>query len=269
MSNRLAVAIPTCSNRQEDIRLGYALQALSTQDVSGVGFEGLDIFIWDEGKVPAITNPWVSLQLNLLLARGHTSTYLRRGPSQGVGMARRGLLDSIPASHGLILCIDDDLLPMPNSVFTLLREAQQKTEFGFFQGTKIELDARRTYHDDINQLTEKDEGARAQQLWFGDTAFLLLHRTALKFIEWDLVTKYRESGLTGEDVAMTMMIADHLPCYGTARAVGYHMTLQNPRWLWEVPTDLLHLEVLRGKVSPETLTKVFPKFKKYMPKRSK
>ena len=263
MADRLAVAIPTCSARREDIRVGYVLQALAAQGPSP-HFDGLDIYLWDEGPVPMTADRWVQLQLDLLVRRGHRPTYLRRAPSRGVAEARRGLLASVPPEHDRILLVDDDLLVMPGAIDELLAAAASVPSYGFVQGTKVELDAQRTYHSDINELTEHDGEAAIRRLYFGDAAFLLLHRPALRHVHWESVTRFKESGLPGEDVAMTLMIADKEPCWGVAAAAGFHLSLATPRWRWEVPSDLLQLEVLRGRVSAETLRLALPHLAPYL-----
>lgn len=261
--SNLAIAIPTCSNRSEDIRIGYVLEALALQPQSEF-FDTLEIYIWDEGAVPMTSDRWVQLALDLLVRRGHKPTYLRRGPSQGVAEARRNLIESIPVSHDRILFIDDDLVPAPASLDALLDAASSLDNFGFLQGAKVELDASRTYHNDINTLTEDFKSSTMTSLYFGDGAFLLLNRSALKHVKWDIVTRFTEEGLPGEDVAMTLMIADKESCFGVPAAVGYHMSLAKPRWRWEVPSDILQLELLKEVVSASTLEKALPHLSKYL-----
>lgn len=268
MDRKLAVAIPTCSRCREDIRIGYVLEALALQP-SSKHFDAFDIFIWDEGLVPMTVDNSVRLALDLLFRRGHSSTYLRRGPSQGVALARRNLLAAVPADHERILLLDDDLLVMPGAIDSLLEAAAKVGSFGFIQGTKIELDPCRQYHNDINLLTEHDTTADPVRLWFGDAAFLLVDPAALRHIRWDVVTRFAEEGLPGEDVAMTLMISDHEPCYGVAAAAGYHMSLTLPRWCWEVPSDLLQLELLQGVVSEDTLAKALPHLARYVRRAEK
>lgn len=263
MSRVLAVAIPTCSGRQEDIRIGYVLEALALQPASA-HFDSLDIYIWDEGSVPMTADRWTQLVLDLLIARGHTPTYFRRGPSRGVAEARRNLIYLVPPVHDKILLIDDDLLVMPGALDVLLDTAATVGPFGFIQGTKIELDTSRTYHNDINQLTQFDADAAPTRLWFGDASFLLVNRSALRHVNWDALTRFSEEGLPGEDVALTLMIADHEPCFGVAAAAGYHMSLAMPRWRWEVPSDLLQLELLKGIVSAKTLERALPHLARYV-----
>jgi hypothetical protein len=211
-----------------------------------------------------MANSWVQLAHDLLMERGHSTTYLRRAPSRGAAHARHGLLAAVPERHQQILMIDDDLLVMPGAISELLNAAATVGRFGFIQGTKIELDKRRKYHNDINQLTVYDATAKMKQLWFGDTAFLLVNRSALSHVRWDIVTRFAEQGLTGEDVAISIMIADHEPCFGVSSAAGYHMSLGAPRWTWEMHSDALQLELLREVVSAETLQRAIPHLAKYL-----
>lgn len=266
MDRVLAIAIPTCSLRMEDIRIGYVLEALALQPASPF-YDSFAIYIWDEGPVPMTANSWVQLALDLLVQRGHLPTYLRRSPSRGIANARKELLAAIPESHQQILLLDDDLLVMPGAIAELLKTAAAVGNFGFIQGAKIELDKRRTYQNDINQLTAFDADAEPQRLWFGDSAFLLVNRPALKHVRWDLVTRFAEDGLTGEDVAISLMIANHEPCFGIASAAGYHMSLSNPRWSWEIHSDVLQFELLRDVVSPETLARALPHLAKHLSSR--
>jgi hypothetical protein len=263
LPNTLAVAIPTCSGRAEDIRIGYVLEALALQEPSPY-YDSLEVYIWDEGDVPMTANSWARLAQELLMQRGHSTTYLRRESSRGAAHARRGLLAEVPERHQRILMIDDDLLVMPGAVSELLKAATSVERFGFIQGAKIELDKQRKYHNDINQLTAHDAKAAMQPLWFGDSAFLLVNRSALRHVRWDIVTRFAEKGLTGEDVAISIMIADHEPCYGVPSAAGYHMSLGVPRWTWEMHSDVLQLELLREVVSAETLQRAIPHLAKYL-----
>ena len=262
MDKTLAVAIPTCSSREEDIRIGYVLQALAMQPPSPY-YDALDVYIWDEGEVPMNVSSWVMLALDLLMQRGHSTTYLRR-PRSRARHARRGLISAIPEKHDRILLVDDDLLVMPGAISELLKAADTVGRFGFIQGTKIELDKRRKYQNDINQLTAFDANAEMQRLWFGDSAFLLVNRSALRHVRWDVVTRFAEEGLTGEDVAISIMIADNEPCFGVSSAAGYHMSLGVPRWKWEIHSDALQLELLRKVVSAETLQRAIPHLAKYL-----
>jgi len=259
----LAVAIPSCCGNSEDIRIGYVLESLAFQPASA-HFDSLDIYIWDEGIVPITSDRWVRLALDLLIQRGHTPNYIRRGPSHGVAAARRELISLIPPVHDRILLIDDDLLVTPGAIEFILDEAEKVEQFGFIQGAKIELDAKRGYHNDINQINKKNVGMDAIRLWFGDAAFLLINRHALSHVNWDLITRFSEEGLPGEDVALTLMIADREPCFGVTSAIGYHMSLHTPRWRWEVPSDLLQFELLKSIVSADTLERALPHLAKYV-----
>lgn len=263
MANVLAIAIPTCSKRMEDIRIGYVLEAIALQSASPF-YDSFEVYIWDEGPIPMTANSWAQLALDLLVQRGHSPTYLRRSPSKGVANARKELLAAIPERHQHVLFIDDDLLVMPGAISELLKTAEAVGNFGFIQGAKIELDQRRKYQNDINQLTAFDAEAKAQRLWFGDSAFLLLNRPALRHVRWDIVTRFAEEGFTGEDVAISLMIANHEPCFGIASAAGYHMSLTNPRWSWEIHSDLLQFELLREVVSAETLERALPHLAKHI-----
>ncbi len=260
---RLAVLIPTCSHSPGDVRIGYVLQALAMQPASPY-LAGMDIFIRDEGPTPAVSDRWVQLTLELLVRKGHRPVYLRAGASQGVAQARREMLENLPTQYDWVLLVDDDLVPMPGAIEALLMAAADVAPFGFIQGCKIELDANRIYHNDINSVTACSEHSGPIRQWFGDAAFLLLNRDALRHVRWDVVCRFAAEGLPGEDVAITLMIAEHLACYGLAAAEAYHMSLATPRWRWEVPSDILQLESLRGIVSGETLKRALPHLGRYI-----
>jgi len=223
-----------------------------------------EVFVWDEGPMPVVSNRWVRLIVDLLTEKGHTVNYLRRRPSLGVAAARMGLLKEASSQHTRVLMIDDDLVAAPDAIEKLLQAATMVETFGFLQGTKIELDPHRTYHNDINQLNEYAGDSELRRLYFGDAAFLLVETDALQYVDWDIVTKYKEEGLAGEDVTMSLMIADKLPCFGVPSAVGYHLSLPQPRWRWEVPSDILQIELLRGIVSDETLRAALPHLAHYL-----
>jgi hypothetical protein len=259
----LPVAIPTCSSSPEDVRIGYVLQALATQPASEF-YSYLDIYIWDEGTVPITSDRGVRLVIDLVVRRGHKLTYLRRYPSRGVAAARRGILDNIPERYAKVLMIDDDLVVMPGALSVMLSAGHKIDSFGFIQGAKIEIDEQRTYHQDINRLTRVQDNTEIERIYFGDAAFLLLNRAALRHVRWDIVTRFQEEGLPGEDVAMTLMIADHMQCFGVGSATGFHMSLPRPRWRWETSSDALQLELLRNVVSPQTLTLALPHLAGYI-----
>ena len=140
----------------------------------------------------------------------------------------------------------------------MLEAAASVGHFGFVQGTKIELNGQRTYQNDINTLTTLADNGGVRPIVFGDAAFLLLNRAALRHVQWDVVTRFAAEGIAGEDVAMSLMIADHEPCFGATGAAGYHMSLDVPRWRWEIHSDLLQFELLRHVVSETTLLKAMP-----------
>lgn len=259
----LAILIPTCSKLHEDIRIGYVLQSLAQQPKS-LFYSQFDIFIWDEGDTPIVSDRWVRLIIDLLGECGHKVNYLRRTPSHGVAMARRSLIESIPESYSKILMIDDDLLVLPGAVNCILEAESHMSSYGFLQGTKIELDKRRVYQNDINKMNEVVNSDQPIRLYFGDGAFLLVHRDALKHIQWDVVTRFQEEGLAGEDVTITLMVADKMDCYGVPQAIGYHMSLSNPRWKWETSSDLLQFEMLKGIVSEKTIKSAMPHLSRYL-----
>lgn len=255
----LPVAIPVCCRSASEIRVGYTLESLALQQ-SDVHFE---IYMRDEGSVPAFSDRWTRLIVDLLTKRGHTVNYLRRNESRGVASARQDLLAQIANRHDAILMLDDDMILLPDAVEQILKAAANAGEYGFVQGTKLELDSQRDYAKDINVMNQQMNG-RLKRIYFGDAAFLLVRCDALARIQWDVVSRFQEQNMAGEDVALSLMISDRLPCFGAAQAVGYHLALEQPRWRWEPSSDALQLELLRGVVSNETLRLALPHMTRYI-----
>lgn len=253
----IAVAIPVCCRDASEIRAGYGLQSLALQELPE--HVRLDVYIRDEGAVPLISDRWTRLMLDLLAVRGHTSNYLRRAGSPGVAAARQELLAEIPERYDRILLLDDDMVLLPDAVQQTMKVADEAGDFGFVQGSKVELDAQRNYLHDVNRLNHVPvNGNGSIPLYFGDAAFLLVRREALRLVRWEVLLRYAQEGLAGEDVAMSLMISDQLACYGATQAVGFHLALPQPRWRWEPATDALQIELLRGVVSQETLKRAMP-----------
>jgi hypothetical protein len=242
--------------------VGYVLQALALQQLRACR---LKVVLWDEGPVPITNDRWIRLLVDLLGERGHDFNYLRRTRSSGVASARYGLLHAIPDDATLILLVDDDLVPMPDAIQLLLDSADGLESFGFLQGSKLELDAQRAYANDMNSLNRRSDETGLTPIVFGDAAFLLVTREAIQQVRWDIVTRFQQEGMGGEDVAMSLMMADRFPCFGVPRAVGYHLSLQTPRWRWEASSDALQIELLRGVVSVETLKRAMPHLAHTMP----
>jgi Glycosyl transferase family 2 len=257
---KLAIAIPVCCRSLAEIRVGYTLESLALQQTYSSRFE---IYLRDEGAVAAFSDRSVRLIIDLLSERGHLLNYLRRSRSNGIAVARRDLVEQILDRHDRILMVDDDMVLLPDAVQQLLNAAETAGEYGFIQGTKLELDPQREYMNDINTLNQRVNGG-LRRIYFGDAAFLLVRRDALARVRWDIVSRFQEQNMAGEDVAFSLMIADQLPCYGATEAIGYHMPLDRPRWTWEPSSDALQLELLRGVVSNETLRLALPHMNRYI-----
>jgi hypothetical protein len=258
----VVVLIPTCSDRAADIRIGYTLTSLTMQDCGP-----LRICVRDEGQVAIFTDRNVRLLWDHLASQGFELHYRRTATRRGVGVARYELISSVaPAEFALF--VDDDMLLQPNAIRQLLECAAAHEEAGFFQGSKLQIDPQYRYLNDINQLNGESEQAMPAEpipIVFGDAAFLLLRRSALSLVDWDLITRYPLSGLPGEDVLLTLMIADKLPAWGVPSAVAYHLAPEEKRWRWETASDVLQLELLRERVRPETLARALPHLSAYIP----
>jgi hypothetical protein len=260
---RLPILISSSSGREGDVRVGYALLSLIMQGPS-VYCDGYDVYIRDSGDIPLTANRWVMLIADLLVRRGHTFHYERCYPSKGVGYDKSQLMQSIDMGGYLyVLCMDDDFLPMPGSIDELLSLAHalwdDDKHWGFISGTKIELDNNKYYKNDLNSAMnhEGNEG-EVKRIYFGDGAFILISREGMACIDWDIMERYSMPGLGGEDTRYGACITDKLPCYGATGAVGYHLALASARWDWETPTDTLMVELLKDKVSSDTIKKTFP-----------
>jgi glycosyltransferase involved in cell wall biosynthesis len=250
--SKIAVCIPTKQDQNHAGRLKYPLQSLALQS-----FQNFTVYIRDEGHHDAFADNDMRLLFNLLAIKGIKINYLRTFDRQGVGHARRALVEAV-AEEPFLLWLDDDMIIEPGAIAGLVRHIEGNDSIGFVQGVKKELDPFRSYYQDINLLNEVKPGERPFQIYFGDTAFLLMRTEAVKNICWDLVTRYSIEGLTGEDVTMSLLVAQNYEGWGIPEAVGYHLSPNKERWLWEPHSDALQLELLRGKVDPEILKKAIP-----------
>jgi GT2 family glycosyltransferase len=249
---RIAVLIPTRSDRPEDVRLDHVLHSLLFST-----FCDLRVVVRDEGMTAAFDSRTVRQFTDLLARRGVRVEYHRATSSGGVAVAREELVAML---HGepYACFVDDDMCLAPDAIARLHDALDAHPDRGFVQGQKIEADRSRRYVNDINMLSGADAGGEEFRIWFGDAALLLLRSSALAAVRWDVVTRYRLEGLPGEDVALSLLIADRHPCYAVPAAVAYHLSPQQSRWTWEAPSDALQLELLRPHVSAETLRRALP-----------
>jgi glycosyltransferase involved in cell wall biosynthesis len=254
----IAVCIPTNSKEISGIRIGYTLLSLLMQN-----YHDFKIYIRDEGVSEIFADRSVRLISNLLSNSGIEIEYHRVPSRRGVGIARKALVDSV-RDESFLLFLDDDMVIAPTSIENLITEMERDVQIGFVQGTKIEADPNRTYWNDINLLNSPPTTEERQRIWFGDAAFILIRRDALSVVDWEIVTRYQIEGLGGEDIAISLMIADKYEAWGIPRAVGWHLSPENSRWIWEAPSDLLQLNLLKGKVSRETLARALPHLSEYI-----
>lgn len=252
MISDLVVLIPTCSDTVADVRIGYTLSSLAMQD-----YGPLRICVRDEGKVGIFSDRNVRLLWDHLAGQGFELEYRRTAARRGIGVARYELIcQTKPAEFALF--IDDDMLLQPDSVRQLLEVAASHRDAGFFQGSKRQIDPDYEYLNDINQLNQHTTQSEPFPIVFGDAAFLLLRWSALALVDWELVTRHPLPGLPGEDVLLTLMIADRLPAWGVPAAVAHHLSPTEKRWRWETASDVLQFELLRERVRPETLARALP-----------
>lgn len=250
---RIAVCIPTRQDQNEPGTLSYPLISLAFQS-----YHDFTIYIRDEGQRDAYADRQFRLVLNLLAMKGIDVRYWRTMERKGAGFARRSLFESVQHNEPYILWLDDDMLIEPDAVSRLIEVIESDPKRGFVQGTKCELDPFRTYHNDINVLNTQTDSSEPIQIWFGDTALLLMRTEALRQINWDILTRYQLDGLTGEDVSMSLMVAQNYEGWGVPNARGWHLSPALERWLWEPPSDALQIELLKNEVDAEILCKALP-----------
>lgn len=254
----VAILIPTCSDQPGDLRIGYTLNSLAMQD-----FAPLSIYVRDEGQFGIFNDRNIRMIWDYLSSLGFELHYHRTDIRRGVGFARYQLVQ-FAAQSPYVMFIDDDMLLRPETISRLIAAATKYPDAGFFQGTKIQIDPSYRYLNDINQLNGQHSVEELIPIVFGDAACLLLQQAALSLVDWELVTRYPVPGLPGEDVLITLMIADKMPAWGVPDAVAYHLSPIQKRWRWEVSSDLLQLELLQNRVSTETLAKALPHLQKYI-----
>lgn len=250
---RLAVLIPTCRDTLEDAHLDATLTALAMQSVLP-----RRVYVFDEGEIEMFRQNGIRMIWNLIARKGIETVYLRSISRRGVAIAREELVRSLK-DESLILYLDDDIMMEPDAIANLISVLDSDPSLGFVQGQKVELDTTRVYWNDVNQLRGQ-EGLSEDpfSIYFGDAALLLVRREAISAIDWDIVTKYCIEGLAGEDIAMTLMIADKYPCMGVPASCGWHISPIKERWRWEPSSDLLQIEQLKKIISVETLRLAFP-----------
>lgn len=254
MSGNLVVLIPTCCDDPERLHLGHTLASLATQSIP---VDRIRVIVRDEGRVPAIGARDVRLLMDLLARRSMAPSYLRATDRRGIANARRDLIARVADDESLVLFIDDDMILEPNCLAELIAVHRRHPEAGFVQGAKIEIDPRRGYLNDINTVRDQNNDDPHPAV-FGDAALLLLPADALPLIDWEIVAQFSCEGLAGEDVAMTLMIADKRPGLGVPRARAWHLSPSRERWRWEPASDLLRVHLLRNAVSQPTLIAALP-----------
>lgn len=248
----IAVCIPTRQDKKELGSLSYPLMCLALQS-----YQDFSIYIRDEGQHDAYADRHFRLIVNLLAMKNINVHYWRTLERNGAGFARRSLFEAIQGEP-YVLWLDDDMIIESDALSRLVEVMEPNPKIGFVQGSKCELDPFRTYHNDINILNKQNDGSELVQIWFGDTAFLLMRTEALCQIDWDILTRYQLDGLTGEDVSMSLMVAQNYEGWGMPEAQGWHLSPASERWLWEPPSDALQIELLRDKVDHAILCKALP-----------
>jgi glycosyltransferase involved in cell wall biosynthesis len=251
--------VPTRNDDEAAIRIAHLFHSLLFQTHSA-----FRVIVRDEGKVGIFSCREVRQFVDLLAGAGIELIYRRISPPAGIAVGRRELVHL--ASPDQYVCfVDDDMCLHPRALEALVQVAQLHPDCGFVQGQKIEADPNRAYWNDINRLNGRPTSPEPFPIYFGDTALLLLRASALESVNWDIITRYQVEGLTGEDIALSIMIADKFSCFGQPSAMGYHLSPPKSRWIWEAPSDLLQLELLKGQVRCSTLRQALPHLIAYIP----
>jgi hypothetical protein len=253
----LSVLIPTCRDNIESSCLDSTLVSISNQT-----YLPQIIYLRDEGDFECFKKSSTRMIWNLLSMLGVNTIYIRSGIKRGVAIARKELANLIDKEN-YVLWLDDDMILEHAVIENLVNSIEIKSNAGFVQGQKIELNPSRKYKNDINTLNgmQNYKSNEIYPIYFGDAAILLVRATSMKHINWDVVTKYATEGLAGEDVAMSLMISDKQPCFGVPAALGWHISPEKERWNWESSSDALQIELLKGIVSDTTLKMALPHLK--------
>lgn len=255
----IAVCIPTRNDQNEPGKIHFPLVSLAMQT-----YQDFTIYIRDEGLKDIFTDKNLRLILNLLEHKQIPFYYNRTLERKGAAFARRSLFESI-RDEAFVLWLDDDIVMEPNVIQDLVYEIQSNPSVGFVQGIKQELDPFRKYNNDINQLNGEKDLPQKIKLYFGDTAILLVRTEALRNIDWDLITRYQLDGLTGEDVSMSLLVAQNWNGVGIRNAQCWHVSPSVERWNWESHSDALQVELLKGQVDPEILRNALPHLANFIP----
>lgn len=257
----LAVCIPTRNDQNEAGKIFFPLISLSMQT-----FQNFSVYIRDEGLRDIFADRSMRLVLNLLEQKNIPVHYIRTHMRNGVAFARQELFKAIK-TEPFLLWLDDDMVIEPTAIEYLMTEIEVNTKIGFVQGVKKELDPFRKYVNDINEMNGEKLLPERIRIYFGDAAFLLMRTEALATINWDIITKYQVDGLGGEDVAMSLMVSQRWEGWGIAAAKGWHVSPSVERWGWEIHSDVLQVELLRGQVDPEILRKALPHLSSFIPEQ--
>ncbi len=258
----LAVCIPTRNDQNEPGKIQFPLLSLAMQS-----YREFTVYIRDEGLRDMFADRNVRLILNLLEQKNVVVHYLRTQERRGVAFARRNVYESIQGEP-FVLWLDDDMVIESDAIDCLMSAIATDTRIGFVQGVKKELDPFRKYANDINVLNGESPIPDRIRIYFGDAAFLLMRAEAMKSIDWDLVTRYAIDGLAGEDVTMSLLVAQSWEGWGIPQAKGWHISPPINRWGWELHSDVLQIEMLSGQVDPEILRKAFPHLARFIPNSS-
>lgn len=151
IDSRLAVLIPTCRDRLEDMHLDATLTALAIQSVLP-----RRVYVFDEGNIEMFRHNGTRMLWNLIARKGIETFYLRSTLRKGVAIARKELAGALK-DESLTLFLDDDIVMEPDAIENLISVLELDPSLGFVQGQKVELDPTRVYWNDVNQLRGQDD----------------------------------------------------------------------------------------------------------------
>ena len=259
----IAVCIPTAS-RESHCTIGHTLQSIAIQT-----YRDITVYVRDEGKAEIFRHRSVRQMWDLLSIKGIRTVYKRTRNRMGVANARWELYSGV-GREKYILCLDDDMVLDADTIMKLVQFIEEREEVGFVQGVKYDIDEGYYYWNDINLmngdvLNSHSAVMQPKRIWFGDTALLLMRRNAfVECVDPNILLRFSVDGLTGEDIALSLMIANKYEGWGIPSAIGSHLSPERPRWKWEPPSDLLQIETLRKVVRPEVLKAALPHLAEYV-----
>ena len=249
MIEKLAIAIPLRGDEAFKLCLTSLLNQVNVPKV-------MDLYIYESSDFPIFTkDKWVGYLIKLLNRQGVKINYQYSQEAYGIAHARCKLFETIGTkNYDAILSLDSDMILEPGAICNMVEVLEGEDECGFVTGNKLELNPDRQWDGDLNDNSPVD----ICPAFVGDGGMTMYASTSLVFIDWEHILKsvgYKAVG--GEDIMMSLMVSNSIPCYKTYNAVGYHMSFDNSIWNWFKMSDVNVKTCLTGVVKDEILEKVF------------